>query len=272
LYYSGHAVLPTFSIPFTSYHANSYALIRTAYILVALFLTLELNERQGISSRKMMTAFAIVAPAGILGAHILDMLEYWGSYRTWTDICAQSGSSIYGAFVVAFIAVFPIARCYEISALRILDAGGPVLALGEAMTRIGCFLNGCCYGITWDGSLAVVFPRTSFAFRDQVARGVLSPEAAYSLPVHPVQLYSFAISLGATIILSAMFAKPHREGTIFFAFILFYGFLRLLMAPFRVEALLSMTLFSLLFILIGVTGIATQARRPIVVPSMAVIS
>jgi len=37
------------------------------------------------------------------------------------------------------------------------------MTLGEAMTRVGCFLNGCCYGVPWNGALAVVFPRESFA-------------------------------------------------------------------------------------------------------------
>jgi len=44
--------------------------------------------------------------------------------------------------------------------------------------------NGCCYGIPWNSPLAIVFPRESFAYHDQIARGLLPPGALHSLPVN----------------------------------------------------------------------------------------
>jgi phosphatidylglycerol:prolipoprotein diacylglycerol transferase len=129
------------------------------------------------------------------------------------------------------------------------------MALGEAMTRVGCFLNGCCYGIPWNSPLAIVFPRESFAYRDQIARRLLAPGALHSLPVVPVQLLTAGLASVAFVGLLWMFLRPHREGSVFSAFLVVYGALRLGMAPLRQEALASMIVFSVAFIVIGAVGL-----------------
>src|SRR5439155_6632806 len=186
-------MLPFVHLPLLG-SVSSYAVIRTAYIFVALGLTVRLSERQGIRASTMLGAFALGVPAGILGAHVLDLLEYFGEHGGLRDVLSPTGSSIYGAFLVVIPVVWLYARSQGVSALRLLDAGAPAMALGEAMTRIGCFLNGCCYGVPWNGPLAVVFPPESFAYRDQIVRGLLASGAPHSLPVVPTQLMSSALA------------------------------------------------------------------------------
>src|SRR5438552_3093282 len=189
-------MLPFVHLPLLG-SVSTYAIIRTVYIFVALWLTIRLSERQDIRANTMLGAFAVGVPAGILGAHVLDMLEYVGQHGGLQDMLSPTGSSIYGAFLVVVPIVWLYARSQGVSALRLLDAGAPAMALGEAMTRVGCFLNGCCYGIPWDGPLAVVFPRESFVYRDQIARDLLPLGALHSLPVVPVQLVSAALAFVA---------------------------------------------------------------------------
>ncbi len=122
-------------------------------------------------------------------------------------------------------------------------------------------MNGCCYGVPWSGPLAVVFPHESFAFHDQVARGLLPPGALHSLAVVPVQLLSAAVAFVAFAALLWLFLRPHREGTVFYAFLVFYGVLRLAMAPLRQEALASMKVFSVVFIAVGALGLLLGRRE-----------
>jgi len=159
-------VLPFVRLPLFGSPISTYAIVRTVYVFVALWLTLRLNERQDIRASTTLTAFALGVPAGILGAHVLDMMEYWSQHGGLRDVLSPTGSSIYGAFLVVFPLIWLYARSQRASPLRFLDGGAPAMALGEAMTRVGCFLNGCCYGIPWNGPLAVVFPPASFAYRD----------------------------------------------------------------------------------------------------------
>src|SRR5262249_805035 len=67
----------------------------------------------------------------------------------------------------------------------------PALALGIPLGRIGCFLNGCCYGDVCHLPWAVRFPAHSPPWSDEVDLGRISPVDAWSLPLHPTQLYSF---------------------------------------------------------------------------------
>jgi len=152
------------------------------------------------------------------------------------------------------------ARAEGVSPLRFLDAGAPTMALGEAMTRIGCFLNGCCYGIPWQSRFAVVFPPESFAYRDQVARGLLRPGAGQSLSVVPVQLLSAGLAFAAFAGLLGLYCRPHRDGAVFFGFLVFYGALRLAVAPIREEALRSMIVFSVGFVAVGTIGLLLRWR------------
>lgn len=253
-------MLPFVRWPIFGGAVSTYAIVRTLYVFVALVLTLRLNERQGIRPSTTLTAFALGVPAGILGAHLLDMVEYARRYGGLGEVLSPTGSSIYGAFLVVIPVLWLYARSQGVSPLRFLDAGAPAMALGEAMTRVGCFFNGCCYGVPWNGPLAVVFPRESFAFQDQVARGLLTPTAAQSLAVHPVQLYSAGLALAACVFLLSMFLRPHRDGAVFSAFLAFYGALRLLMAPLRMEALASMKGFSVLFLAAGTFGLLAGRR------------
>lgn len=97
-----------------------------------------------------------------------------------------SGLIYYGGLIAATIAAVIYLKYHRLNMVKFLDAMAPGIALGEASTRIGCFLNGCCFGHPTNCALGVVFPPDSVA-------GSYNP----GLPIHPTQLYS---SFGALMI------------------------------------------------------------------------
>jgi len=202
----------------------------------------------------------IGVPAGIVGARLLDVLEYPWRYGSWATVLGPSGSSIYGALLLNLAITTAFLKTRGIGILRFLDAGGPAIALGEALSRVGCFLNGCCYGVPWNSRFAVRFPPESFIWREEQIRGAIGPSAAWSASVHPVQLYSSALSLVAFVLLLRRFLRPHRPGGVFFAALVYYGSLRLLVAPLREEVLPSMVAFSLGFIAVGIFGLTRRGQ------------
>jgi phosphatidylglycerol:prolipoprotein diacylglycerol transferase len=131
----------------------------------------------------------------------------------------------------------------------------PALALGYAIGRLGCFLNGDDYGTVSRVPWAVVYPSGTEAHADHVARGWISPGATWSLPVHPVQLYAALLGLCLFIWLANW--RPMRAGSRFCAFVISYGVARFIMewvrGDFRaVLGPLSLPqVFSLIFILVG---------------------
>jgi phosphatidylglycerol:prolipoprotein diacylglycerol transferase len=118
--------------------------------------------------------------------------------------------------------LFVYCRIAHLSFRRVADAVAPAALVWIAILRIGCFLAGCCFGdvvghtdrlaFIADPSVrlqlqtlpalspgwlpyAVHFPPGSFAYRQQLALGLIDPGAAASLPLHPVQLYESALLL-----------------------------------------------------------------------------
>jgi len=252
-------MLPTLSI--FGWTIATYSVVVATYVPLALMLVTTLNERQHIASRITIGAFVLGVPAGIFGARLLDLFEYWHTYASSWMVFRGAGSSIYGAFLVVLPGVFLYTRWQGVPPLRFLDAGAPAMALGEAMTRVGCFLNGCCYGAPWNGPWAVRFPKGSFAHLDLMVHGSLPADAPFTPPLHPVQLYSVAIMAIVLVLLVRQFLRPHADGAVFFAFLVAYGALRIAMVPFRTEALPSMVAFSVLFIVIGAVGWLYVTRR-----------
>ncbi len=94
------------------------------------------------------------------------------------------------------------------------DATAPAVAIGAAVGRIGCFLNGCCHGAVCELPWAVRFPAGSHAWVRQLNAGLLRPEDALSLPVHPTQLYSAAAGFSCSAVLLAYARRDRRPGEV----------------------------------------------------------
>lgn len=93
------------------------------------------------------------------------------------------------------------------------DLLAPSVAIGYAFARIGCFLNGCCYGIATHLPWAV-------RFQDSEHPGELTD------PSHPAQLYAFAISLLIFGILTRVELLKRPRGFVFFSYIVLYSVYR----------------------------------------------
>jgi phosphatidylglycerol---prolipoprotein diacylglyceryl transferase len=240
-----------------------YDVMRGVAIAAASTLCVLLNRRQNISARTTLLIAAVSAPLAIASARLLNAVEYGAD---WTNLVAEfvrnSGSSVYGALMACAGTIVAMTYLLGISTLRFFDAGAPAIAVGEALSRVGCFCAGCCYGTPWKGPWAVVFPPASFAAIDQRSRGLLGSTMTDSIPVHPVQIYAVILMSLLTWGLLRRFRTPHHEGVVFFWLLIGYGLYRLAIAQFRMEALASMKLFSLVFIGCGVLGLlwARHAR------------
>ena len=98
------------------------------------------------------------------------------------------------------------------------DVLAPSVALGEGITRIGCFLNGCCYGLPCDAGFCVRFPADGAA-----------AIAYHGAAVHPTQLYASAIGFLSFFVLSALLRRSPFPGATFGAFLVIQGIQRLLL-------------------------------------------
>jgi phosphatidylglycerol---prolipoprotein diacylglyceryl transferase len=104
----------------------------------------------------------VVFVGGLLGARLTFMIQYGVPlkqiFRIW-----EGGIVLYGGIVTGMLAFlvfyYFVLKKVGVSIWKLADVAGPGLALGIALGRVGCFLNGCCYGhVAPEGCPAACFP------------------------------------------------------------------------------------------------------------------
>ena len=145
------------------------------------------------------------------------------------------GRGAVGALFGATLGAWLILQMRGVSFSSYADAAAPAVALGYAVYRIGCFLNGCCFGTETDLPWAVTFGANSEAFAAQVAAGLIAPDALHTLPVHPTQLYHALLGVVAFLVLLRI--KTDASGMRFAAALILYGAGRFGIEFFRGDAI-----------------------------------
>ncbi|HEX9750335.1 MAG TPA: prolipoprotein diacylglyceryl transferase [candidate division Zixibacteria bacterium] len=133
-----------------------------------------------------------------------------------------AGLNLQGGLVLGLIAGALYLRRRRISIAAGLDAVVPAVGFGIFLTRIGCFLNGCCFGVPTDSFLGVRFPA------DSPVHAVFGAEA-----VHPTQLYSSAYGLALFVLLSFVNRKWYRAGRTIGLFFVLESIMRIAIEPLR---------------------------------------
>jgi phosphatidylglycerol:prolipoprotein diacylglycerol transferase len=208
------------------------ATIWSAAILIAVAFALRSAHVSGLQARAMYWAACSSLLAGLWGAHLLSMMVHGWQGGPWAFLqFVQGGKSLFGGLLVGGIAAGLYFYWRKLPVLAYADAGMPALALGYTIGRIGCFLNGDDYGTLSHVRWSVVYPRGTEAYQAHLARGWISTQDAWSLPVHPVQIY--ASLLGLALFFALAYWRPKRMGIRFCAYLVIYGAGRFLMEYFR---------------------------------------
>lgn len=180
-------------------------------------------RRSGIDRELIWSMAFWLFIGGMIGGRAFYVVEYWhdkfraDSFReTLLRVLnfPEGGLVIYGAFIGGVIAVFGFIRKHGLPTLATFDLIAPSLMVGLALGRIGCFLNGCCYGGPTSLPWAVRFPAGSPPYADQATSGLIDAGAASSLPVHPAQLYSAITAALIGWVLWSYYPLRRRDGQV----------------------------------------------------------
>lgn len=154
--------------------------------------------------------------AGVVGSRGFYLLQYHArvykdcvtiqDYLLATINLPDGGLVLYGGLIFASLTYLVHCRMRGVDPLKFADAAVPAVFVGVAFGRMGCFLNGCCFGDACDLPWAVQFPAKSVTWSVLVQRGFLDPDAPATMLLHPTQLYS---SLNG-LILAALTAAYYR--------------------------------------------------------------
>ncbi|MBD3381226.1 MAG: prolipoprotein diacylglyceryl transferase [candidate division Zixibacteria bacterium] len=167
----------------------------------------------------------LVIVAAVVGARLFYVFYHWSEFSgNLINIFNPFGSggtigiaglNLYGGLIFAIGAGIIYTRMKKQPFLHTLDLFAPPIALGTFFTRIGCFLNGCCFGKQCDLPWGIHFPEGSIPY------SVFGEHA-----IHPTQLYMSILGLTLFLALFYLDRRKHFPGMVFAVFLIAEAFIR----------------------------------------------
>jgi phosphatidylglycerol:prolipoprotein diacylglycerol transferase len=256
-----------FELPSWGIRIHAYGVMMLLGCAGALAITVWRARREGLSVNSVYELATWLFLGGVIGARALYVVQHPEAIHSASDLLRSwdGGNVFYGCIMggLAGSLLYWWRRPFPFWPMA--DAVAPALAVGITLGRIGCFLNGCCYGAVTDAPWAVQFPAHSHAWLAQLEQGVLPLAAEASLSVHPTQLYAALSGLAILIVLSARFPYRRRDGEIMALLMVLYAASRWLIESLRddVPAIFAgMTLSQNISVGLLVLGILVWACLP----------
>jgi phosphatidylglycerol---prolipoprotein diacylglyceryl transferase len=169
-----------FRIPYLNIPIYGYGLMMVIGFLVLIQVAQRLARQKGLNPEIFMNAALLALVSGIAGARISHILENLNEFTnpnlsTWDNFInminiRSGGLTYYGGFLLATPALIIYAIVKKVPLKVGMDIVAICVLIGLGFGRIGCFLNGCCYGDQCLGALGVRFPYYSNAYVEQFAK------------------------------------------------------------------------------------------------------
>jgi phosphatidylglycerol---prolipoprotein diacylglyceryl transferase len=185
-------------------------------LAIAFLITLHLMSKRcaffNTTKEQLNNLVIILLVSGIVGARILYVLlnlDFFLEQPLEVFMVNKGGLVFYGGLILSIPSCIIYAKKAKIKILDAADLISPYIALGHAIGRIGCFLNGCCFGKPTDSIFGVCFPSSD-------------------IKVYPTQLFS---SICLFLIFAALFRLQKRrrfKGEVISLYLVCYGVFRFL--------------------------------------------
>jgi phosphatidylglycerol:prolipoprotein diacylglycerol transferase len=208
--------------PFT---VTWYGIMVALAFLAGLWTASRRGLRDGFHAETILDLGPWLIVGAILGARTLYVISYWNEqfagepileiFKVW-----RGGLVYYGGLIGASLACILYARVKKLPLWKLADVVAPSIALGYVFGRIGCLMNGCCYGRECHLPWAITFPPGSHP-------------APAGIPLHPTQVYDSLLNLGYYTFLAWLYRHKKFDGQVFAAYLIGYALLRSLVEFFR---------------------------------------
>ena len=265
---------------------HTWGLMITIAFAAACLVTSARVPRVGIDADRLVPLYLLAPIFGLAGARLLHFMMaepklFFAHPGAFFDM-DQGGFAFYGGAILGSVGGLLWAYSAHIPLLKLSDAIGPSVLLGDMFGRVGCFFAGCCHGR--DSGATVVstifklqggevvqvagFPWVALIYRRGVGVG-----DTFDVPLYPTQPWEGVGTLAIFLFLSWMWFRHRRfDGQIAAMTLLLYAPLRFFVERFRgdevrgtgylglysTSQMVSFGMFAL-----GLVLLAVQARRGI---------
>jgi len=216
------------ALQFGAFTITWYGVMVASGFLAGFWAAARRAPRAGMTGETILDFAPWLIIGAIVGGRTLYVVTYWREQFAggpWWEIFMvhHGGLVFYGGLIGASLACILRVRLGKLSLWRVADVFAPSIALGYVFGRIGCLLNGCCFGHACALPWAVTYP----------VGHATHPVGEAAVAVHPVQVYDSLMNLGLFLALEWFFRRCKFDGQVFALYLVGFAVTRSIAEMFR---------------------------------------
>jgi phosphatidylglycerol:prolipoprotein diacylglycerol transferase len=200
-----------------SIHIAWYSImVALAVITLVAWALFSAKKDPSLSYEMVINAALVGIPSGVVFSRLLHVIDQWDYYMANPGkIIGGEGLTIWGAVLGAAIGIWIFSLISKkFSFGHLADVVAPGIILAQAIGRVGCTLNGCCYGKPTSLPWAIVYTNPN-------------SHGPIGIPVHPTQIYEIIFNLIVFGILLTLRKRFRPDGSLFLIYLTLYSVWRL---------------------------------------------
>jgi phosphatidylglycerol:prolipoprotein diacylglycerol transferase len=211
---------------------SSYGVLLLVAFWGSLYTFLKMGKSRKLNTSQLFNLSIYVIIAGVIGARLLYVVmhldEFAGNQHgavlpvQLAGTIGIGGLIFLGGMLAAVVVGIWYARHCRLPLWKTADCAAPAIALGIIFGRIGCLLNGCCFGTVCQQPWGISFPVNSYAST------IIGTQS-----LHPTQLYDAGLAAVNLFVLILLNRKKNPEGVLAATFLLIYGISRIVVDEYR---------------------------------------
>jgi len=190
-------------------------MVALAVVVLILWMVWQIRRGADISYDSLLTVALIAIPSGIIISRLLHIIDLWGFYMANPGLLwGFGGLTIWGAILGATLGIWIYSRFTDFKFGYFMDLVTPGVLLAQVIGRVGCTINGCCYGKASSLPWAVIYTHPD-------------SYAPLGIAVHPTQIYEIIFLLIVFGVLFWLRRRFQPEGSLFLIYLSLYSVWRL---------------------------------------------
>lgn len=193
-----------------------YGIMIALGILVLILWTVwQVRKGAKLTYDTVFTAALVGIPSGVVFARVLHVVDLWDYYiHNPGQIIGGSGLTIYGAVLGTALGIWVYSKFAKVKFGYLADVLAPGIILAQAVGRVGCTINGCCYGTETTLPWAFIYNHPN----------ALAP---LGVPTHPTVVYEiiYLLIIFGVVLGSRRHLQP--DGSLFMVYLSLYSVWRL---------------------------------------------
>jgi phosphatidylglycerol:prolipoprotein diacylglycerol transferase len=196
-------------------------MVALAVVVLILWVLREVRRGAKLSYETIITAALVGIPSGIIIAKLLHVIDMWEYYTANPGlILGFSGLAIWGAVLGATLGVWIYSKFSKLQFGYLVDLVAPGIILAQAVGRVGCTINGCCYGLPTSLPWGIVYTHPeSYGYSASLA-------LPQGMGLHPTQIYEIIFCLIIFAILLRLRGRFKPDGSLFLIYLSIYSLWR----------------------------------------------